>query len=79
MPRISLVLLSIAGLAVATVEPGFSANVKITPLGSHDGEFCALDRAMVFEDPDGTRILYERDARSADPTIRGWARSTACC
>lgn len=28
--------------------------VRITPLGSHDGEFCAFDRAMVFEDPDGT-------------------------
>ncbi|MDH5546269.1 MAG: MBL fold metallo-hydrolase [Gammaproteobacteria bacterium] len=39
----------------------FSADsaVKITPLGSHDGEFCARDRAMIFEDPDGTRILYD--------------------
>lgn len=36
-----------------------SDNVKITPLGSHDGEFCARDRAMIFEDPDGTRILYD--------------------
>src|SRR6516225_6924481 len=58
MLRISLLSLSIVGLT-ATVQPGFSANVKITPLGSHDGEFCALDRAMVFEDPDGTRILYD--------------------
>jgi L-ascorbate metabolism protein UlaG (beta-lactamase superfamily) len=33
--------------------------VKITPLGSHAGEFCPLDRALVFEDPDGTRILYD--------------------
>jgi L-ascorbate metabolism protein UlaG (beta-lactamase superfamily) len=66
MPRILLFLLSIAGLAAATVQPGFSANVKITPLGSHDGEFCALDRAMVFEDPDGTRILYD-----AGRTVRG--------
>ena len=24
-----------------------------------DGEFCQLDRAMVFEDPDGTRLLYD--------------------
>ena len=40
--------------------------VKITPLGSHDGELCALDRAMVFEDPDGTRILYD-----AGFTVRG--------
>ena len=34
-------------------------TVKITPLGSHDGEFCVFDRAMIFEDPDGTRILYD--------------------
>jgi L-ascorbate metabolism protein UlaG (beta-lactamase superfamily) len=47
------------------VQPA-SANVKITPLGSHDGEFCILDRAMVFEDPDGTRILYD-----AGKTVRG--------
>jgi L-ascorbate metabolism protein UlaG (beta-lactamase superfamily) len=42
--------------------------VKITPLGSHDGEFCPLDRALVFEDPDGTRILYDagRTVRGAD-------------
>lgn len=37
----------------------YSANVKITPLGSHDGEFCKFDRAMILEDPDGTRILYD--------------------
>ena len=42
------------------------ATVRITPLGSHDGEFCAADRAMVFEDPDGTRILYD-----AGRTVRG--------
>ena len=65
MLRISLLSLLIVGLT-ATVQPGFSANVKITPLGSHDGEFCALDRAMVFEDPDGTRILYD-----AGYTVRG--------
>src|SRR5688500_15003792 len=40
--------------------------VKITPLGSHDGEFCALDRALIFEVPDGTRILYD-----AGRTVRG--------
>lgn len=36
-----------------------SADVKITPLGSHDGEFCARDRALIFEDPNGLRILYD--------------------
>lgn len=33
--------------------------VKITSLGTHDGELCAQDRAMIFEDPNGTRILYD--------------------
>jgi L-ascorbate metabolism protein UlaG (beta-lactamase superfamily) len=41
-------------------------TVKVTPLGSHDGEFCAFDRALIFEDPDGTRILYD-----AGRTVRG--------
>ncbi|WP_151639167.1 MBL fold metallo-hydrolase [Noviherbaspirillum aerium] len=35
------------------------ATVKVTPLGGIDGEFCAQDRALVFEDPNGTRILYD--------------------
>lgn len=33
--------------------------VKVTPLGAQDGEFCRLDRALVFEDPNGTRLLYD--------------------
>jgi L-ascorbate metabolism protein UlaG (beta-lactamase superfamily) len=44
------------------------ANVKVTPLGSHEGEFCRNDRALIFEDPDGTRILYD-----AGRTVRGAA------
>jgi len=36
-----------------------AANVKITPLGSQQGEFCQLDRALLFEDPNGTRLLYD--------------------
>jgi len=53
------------GLAV---QAAGAANVKITPLGSHDGEFCRLDRALILEDPDGTRILYDagRTVRGAD-------------
>ena len=47
-------------------QPSGTGVVKITALGSHDGEFCARDRAMVFEDPDGTRILYD-----AGFTVRG--------
>ncbi len=42
-------------------------TVKITPLGSHDGEFCVFDRAMIFEDPDGTRILYDAGRTVAGP------------
>lgn len=52
-------------LAVATlmlcVGSGVGAVelVEVTPLGSHEGEFCGRDRALVFEDPDGTRLLYD--------------------
>ena len=41
------------------VSPVVAGNVKVTPLGSHDGEFCSRDRALIFEDPDGTRLLYD--------------------
>ncbi len=40
-------------------SPVLAQNVKITPIGSHPGELCANDRAMVFEDPTGVRILYD--------------------
>lgn len=39
--------------------PALSQNVRITPIGSHPGELCANDRAMVFEDPTGVRVLYD--------------------
>jgi L-ascorbate metabolism protein UlaG (beta-lactamase superfamily) len=45
-------------LSLAAV-PAFAQNVKITPIGSHPGELCANDRAMIFEDPSGVRILYD--------------------
>jgi len=40
--------------------------VKITPLGSRTGNFCAQDRALLFEDPTGVRILFD-----PGDTIRG--------
>jgi len=49
-------------LLVAVVllgAPALAQNVKITPYGSHAGELCALDRAMILEDPTGVRILYD--------------------
>jgi L-ascorbate metabolism protein UlaG (beta-lactamase superfamily) len=59
MYRSTLLLAISCGLLGLAAQPATAANVKITPLGSHAGEFCAGDRAMIFEDPDGTRILYD--------------------
>ena len=50
----------------------YAANVKVTPLGSHDNEFCGRDRALIFEDPDGTRLLYDAGrtvAGASDPRL----------
>ncbi len=61
----------LAALAMAAA-PAFAQSVKVTPLGSHDGEFCAQDRALIFEDPNGTRILYDPGrsvAGAADPRL----------
>ncbi|OAF11373.1 MBL fold metallo-hydrolase [Bradyrhizobium neotropicale] len=66
MTRTALLLAAIVALIGSTAQSALSAGVKVTPLGSHDGEFCALDRALIFEDPDGTRILYD-----AGRTVRG--------
>lgn len=56
-PKAPALLLFCTGLLLSSWCA--AAQVKVTPLGSHDGEFCRFDRAMVFEDPDGTRILYD--------------------
>lgn len=68
MKKFNLLLgVSLALLTALFAQSALAAkNVKITPLGSHKGEFCPLDRAMIFEDPDGTRILYD-----AGRTVRG--------
>jgi len=58
--------IAVATCMTALGAPAWAQTVKVTPLGSHDGEFCARDRALVFEDPDGTRILYD-----AGNTVRG--------
>lgn len=49
---------AILALSLAAV-PALAQNVKITPIGSHSGELCASDRAIVFEDPTGVRFLYD--------------------
>ncbi len=47
-----------AALCLA-VLPALAQHVKVTPVGSHPGELCANDRATIFEDPTGVRILYD--------------------
>lgn len=48
-----------AALVLAASQAVGAETVKITPLGSHDGEFCRYDRALILEDPNGTRLLYD--------------------
>lgn len=66
MPRATLAIAAMSCLIGVTTAPAWAQTVKVTPLGSHEGEFCSRDRALVFEDPDGTRILYD-----AGQTVRG--------
>ena len=66
MNKLLIAVATLALAACATTPDPQAPKVKVTPLGSHDGEFCPLDRAIVFEDPDGTRILYD-----AGRTVRG--------
>ncbi len=61
----AFVLLFAASLA-------WAQTVKITPLGSHAGEFCATDRALLLEDPTGVRILWDAGrsvAGGTDPRL----------
>ena len=44
---------------ILATTPAIAQTVKITPVGSHPGELCANDRATIFEDPTGVRILYD--------------------
>jgi L-ascorbate metabolism protein UlaG (beta-lactamase superfamily) len=66
MPRMKLAIALAGCMTAVAMTPALAQTVKVTPLGSHAGEFCARDRALVFEDPDGTRILYD-----AGNTVRG--------
>ena len=61
-----------AALGAALSLPVLAQTVKVTPLGGIDGEFCPQDRALVFEDPNGTRILYDPGrtvAGAGDPRL----------
>jgi L-ascorbate metabolism protein UlaG (beta-lactamase superfamily) len=62
----------IAIFSAALALPVQAQTVKVTPLGGIDGEFCPQDRALIFEDPNGTRILYDPGrtvAGATDPRL----------
>ena len=67
----SLVLIATAGALPVSGEQGEAGLVRVTPLGSHAGEFCRNDRALLFEDPTGLRILYDpgRTVDETDPRL----------
>jgi L-ascorbate metabolism protein UlaG (beta-lactamase superfamily) len=65
-----IAILGAVGAALAL--PVLGQAVKVTPLGGIDGEFCPQDRALIFEDPNGTRILYDPGrtvAGASDPRL----------
>ena len=61
-------IVALGTLGAALAFSVSAQTVKVMPLGTHDGEFCAQDRALIFEDPNGTRILYDpgRSVAGAD-------------
>jgi L-ascorbate metabolism protein UlaG (beta-lactamase superfamily) len=50
---------SLSAICALLAFPALAQTVKVTPLGGIAGEFCPQDRALVFEDPNGTRVLYD--------------------
>jgi len=71
--KIIPIITALTALIFTFTQPVMADNVKVTPLGSNTGEFCQLDRAIVLEDPDGTRILYDpgRTVAGADDARLG--------
>src|SRR5258706_4058173 len=77
-----LVSLCILMLGLAIASTTRAQNVTITPLGAAAGEFCVGDRALLFEDPTGVRVLIAPGRTvgldtgafvrgSADPRLQG--------
>ena len=72
MKKKSVVWMAAFACIAAITAQSALAQVKVTPLGSHDGELCPQDRALIFEDPNGTRILFDPGrtvAGASDPRL----------
>jgi len=41
-------VICVMSVDLLATERAEAAGVQVTPLGSHDGEFCRFDRAMIF-------------------------------
>ncbi len=71
----SVPLIAAAFLMIFTAAPVWAGHtgdtVKITGLGNVEGEFCRRDRALIFEDPDGTVILYDAGRTGANHPLLG--------
>ena len=60
MRRTMMMTLSVMALLLSQAPVSSQGGlVQVTPLGSVAGELCASDRAILFEDPLGIRILYD--------------------
>src|SRR5213592_1555755 len=65
-------IVALAAFVAVLSAPALAQTVKVTPLGGIDGEFCPQDRALIFEDPNGTRVLYDPGrtvAGASDPRL----------
>lgn len=60
-------MIAMGAVCAAMAWPAFGQTVKVTPLGGIEGEFCPQDRALVFEDPNGTRVLFDPGRTVAGP------------
>jgi len=56
--RATIISLCALGCLLIT-GPLHADPVKVTALGARTGEFCSPDRALLFEDPTGVKILYD--------------------
>ena len=64
--------LALGCISALATQAALAANVKVTSLGGQEGDFCPQDRALIFEDPNGTRILYDVGrtvAGASDPRL----------